>query len=399
MLASIGRQVGLFSERKRAEDEVRVQEHLLRETGMIAHVGGWDLDVLTGHGRLTDEVYRIHELDQDTDMSGEMGLSFYPGAARAAVEAALAKAINEGIPYDLELPFVSAKGTRRWVRTIGHPAFKGDRVVRLRGSLQDITERKNAEEAIRQLNAQLEQRVAERTTELQEANKELEAFSYSVSHDLRAPLRAVDGFSEALADDFGAQLPEDARRYLKLIRDGAQRMGELIDDLLTFARLSRQSLSTRPVDPTAMVRDVLALMQDELRNRLVDFRIDEMPIAQADIALFRQVWINLVSNALKYTRRRESAAIHVGSLLDASGKVTYFVRDNGTGFDMAYAHKLFGVFQRLHRAEEFEGTGVGLAIVQRVIHRHGGHVWAEAQPNVGATFYFQLGSQPPPPHE
>lgn len=262
-------------------------------------------------------------------------------------------------------------------------------VLGIRAVVQDITERKQAENAIRELNARLEQRVIERTEELEAANRELEAFSYSVSHDLRAPLRAVDGFSQAVIEDFGPALPEEGRRQLQVIRESAQRMGELIDDLLTFSRLSRQPLSKQAVKPERLVHAVLETLDSQRQGRQVEILVGDLPPCRGDSALLRQVWINLLSNALKYTRGRERAVIEIGSVRETKGNA-YFVRDNGTGFDMRYADKLFGVFQRLHRAEDYEGTGVGLAIVQRIVHRHGGRVWAEAAVDRGATFYFTL---------
>ena len=235
----------------------------------------------------------------------------------------------------------------------------------------------------------MEARVAQRTAELEAANKELEAFSYSVSHDLRAPLRAINGFAGIVLEDFAAQLPEEARHYLERVRQGGRRMGELIDDLLAFARLSRQPLNRRPVDTTRLVQEVLAEVIPNGSGRQIETRVGELPVCQADRVLLKQVWINLLSNAIKYSRGRTPPVVEIGCDQD-QGETVYFVRDNGVGFDMQYANKLFGVFQRLHRAEDFEGTGVGLAIVQRVIHRHGGRVWAAAEPGRGATFYFTL---------
>ena len=263
------------------------------------------------------------------------------------------------------------------------------RIIGASKVVRDITERKQAEAKILELNQSLEARVLERTAQLESANKELEAFSYSVSHDLRAPLRAVDGFSQAVLEDYRDLLPEDGRRYLQIIRDGAQRMGTLIDDLLAFSRLSRAPITRLPINMGRIVDDAL----DELGYRNGDPKVrvsvGPMPSGVGDPSLIKQVWLNLLSNALKYTRKREVSVIEVGC--DSSGgRDVFFVKDNGTGFDMLYANKLFGVFQRLHRADEYEGTGVGLAIVQRVIHRHGGEVWAEAALDRGATFFFTL---------
>jgi PAS domain S-box-containing protein len=250
-------------------------------------------------------------------------------------------------------------------------------------------ERRTAEGKIHQLNAELERRVVERTAQLEAVNKELEAFSYSVSHDLRAPLRAVDGFSKAVLEDFGEQLPEEGHLYLQRVREGAQRMGALIDDLLEFAHLNRRSLNKRAVNMRALVRDVIEESGPECEGRQIEIHSDDLPGCAGDPALLKQVWVNLLSNAIKYTRKCERALVEIGCVKEKHQDV-YFVRDNGAGFDMKYTNHLFGVFQRLHRAEDYEGTGVGLAIVQRIIHRHGGRIWAEAALQQGATFYFTL---------
>jgi signal transduction histidine kinase len=240
------------------------------------------------------------------------------------------------------------------------------------------------------LNAELEQRVSERTEQLQYTNKELEAFCYSVSHDLRAPLRAIDGFSQALVEDFPRDIPEEGTRYLARIRSSVQRMGQLIEDLLNLSKVSRAQLTVQDVDVSALARQVLGELQAAEPQRRVEVNVWEGMHAQADARLLRAALENLAGNAWKFTSKRERATIEAGCLRDGP-QATFFVRDNGAGFDMAYADKLFGAFQRLHANTEFSGTGIGLATVQRIVHRHGGRIWAEAAPGKGAVFYFTLG--------
>jgi signal transduction histidine kinase len=268
--------------------------------------------------------------------------------------------------------------------SVAEKALADEREERLRAELEEAKKR---EEEIRRLNEELELRVMERTAEL-------EAFSYSVSHDLRSPLIAINGFTSALLEDYGARLDEEARAYLSKVTANSKNMGALIDDLLAFSRLSRQAMTFGDrIDMGALAREVFDEFCRNLSGRDIEFRVKALPMIKGDRSMIRQVWQNLLSNAVKYTRGKPKAVIEVGSYAK-DGENVFYVKDNGAGFDMEYRHKLFQVFQRLHSRDRFEGTGVGLAIVQRVLSRHGGHVWAEGKEGEGATFYFAVPTEP-----
>ena len=518
-----------ITERRQSEEALRLKDQLLRLTSEMAKVGGWEFDPYTGKGAWTDEVARIHDLDPEQETNLEIGLSFYEGESQRKVEQAVKDAVELAKPYDLELEMVTAKGNRKWVRTMALPIVQDRKVVKVQGIFQDITERKQIEKALQVAHDELELKVQQRTAALSEANallqalmdnmpdhiyfkdrqgrfirnsrsqarllglndpaeavgksdfdffphaarsyaeeqevmrsgaalmdeeewvvwpdgretwvlttklplrdsqgetigifgisrditerkrneqairqlnadletqakllqaanKELEAFSYSVSHDLRAPLRAIDGYTRILVEDYEPLLDDEGKRICGVISREARRMGQLIDDLLAFSRLGRKEMYSSRIDMKALVVSVLnEILKEEDRQR-THFKIARLAPARADSSLMRQAWVNLLSNAIKFTSKTVGAVIEVGCK-STRDEYIYFVRDNGAGFDMEYANKLFGVFQRLHSESEFEGTGVGLAIVQRVIRRHGGRVWAEGEVQKGATFYFSL---------
>jgi len=281
-------------------------------------------------------------------------------------------------------------GKTRWVldTTILSKDASG-RVLSYDGVVKDITERKRAEDEIYRLNRELERRVADRTAQLESANKELEAFAYSVSHDLRAPLRHISGYAGLLVSHFRDSLPEKGRHYVDTVAASARQMSVLIDNLLQFSRLGRAGMRKEGIDMNRALREALDPIREATAERSVEWVIGDLPPVEGDHALLCQVWANLLGNAAKYTGPRPAARIEVRAR-DEGKDIVYSVADNGVGFDMKYVGKLFGVFQRLHPPEEFEGTGIGLAIVQRIVKRHGGRVWARGEPDMGATFFFSL---------
>ncbi len=304
--------------------------------------------------------------------------------------------ISRKLERQISLPILSLTATARViteqadysVRAVKHGQ---DEIGQLTDSFNQMLGR------LQELTRDLETRVKQRTAQLEAANKELEAFSYSVSHDLRAPLRHIDGFAGLLLKADGAALSAKGQGYLKHIMDSAKEMGLLVDDLLVFARMGRAEMTMAATDLDALAGETIAGLKLEIQQRNVQWIRGHLPVVQGDRPMLRQVLVNLFSNAIKYSRPRDPAVIEYGCRDGEAGELVVFVRDNGVGFDMKYAGKLFGVFQRLHRAEDFEGTGIGLANVQRIVSRHGGRVWAESQLNVGSTFYFTLPRSQPSP--
>jgi signal transduction histidine kinase len=514
--------------RRRDQATLKSQGELMTRMSRLAQVGGWEFDVATGQGQWTEEVARIHDLDSSAPVSVSKGLDYYAPESRPVIERAVREAIELARPYMLELELTSAKGVAKWVRTQGEPVLENGRVVRVQGSLQDITqqkqaeadmrasratlqtalasmtdavfisdaegrfidfneafatfhrfggkeecartlaeypsflevylpsgevapmeqwavpralrgeiatnevytlrrkdtgetwvgsysfapirdrdglivgsvvagrditEQKHAQEEIHHLNTTLERRVEERTAELRAANGELEAFAYAVSHDLRAPLRAMTGFSQALLEDFGEGLAPEAKGFLDQIAIGSHRMSELIDGLLALSRSTRGDLQRVPVDLTALAETLRRELEQEAPGRRVAWHIHPGMQVRGDFRTLQVALRNLLANAWKYTSRRQDGQITFDAIEEAGARC-FRIRDNGAGFDMAHSGKLFQPFQRLHRQDEFPGLGIGLATVQRIIHRHGGTITARSQPGQGATFLFTLPGLP-----
>lgn len=315
---------------------------------------------------------------------GSTVLEKYPEIEQTEIYAVMKQCMEDRATRLEEFEFPYPDGNAAWFEYSIQPVPEGIFILSL-----DISERKQSERALQRLNEELEKRVDERTKQLQVSNKELEAFTYSVSHDLRAPLRAIDGFSKALEEELGAGITPDGKRYIDRIRGASQRMGRLIDDLLDLSRLTRSEIRREQVNLSEMAKQIAAELREMYPEQVVEFDVSDGLVTNGDVRLMHVVMSNLLSNAWKYTSKESHPHIEFG-YAQHNGHPAYFVRDNGAGFDMAYADKLFGVFQRLHGANEFPGNGIGLATVQRIIHRHGGEIWADAAVDEGATFYFSL---------
>lgn len=377
--------------RKQAEDALRESEARLSEAQRLAHVGSFEWFPASDSSRWSAETYRIFGIDEEpaTQTLDTLLERVHPDDLAPVRETIVASA-SSGLPWAYDFRIQHPQTGVRHIRSIGRPEVnEAGQTVRIVGSMQDITQSKLAEEELRGHRESLEELVAERTAELRRSNEELQAFGYSVSHDLRTPLRTMSGFSRVLQEEYSANLDETGRDYLQRISRGAMQMGQLIDGLLRLARLSQRRMKVRLVRLDIVAREVLTELQRGDPEREVEVRVQPGLQVQGDPELLRIGLSNLLGNAWKFSRRETRAAIEFGAC-DVDGAKAFFVRDNGVGFDMKYVESIFGTFQRLHPAEEFEGVGIGLRTVQRIVARHRGRVWVEAAPGQGATFYFTL---------
>ncbi|WP_257456894.1 PAS domain S-box protein [Archangium lipolyticum] len=378
-----------ITDQKRMEAALKESEARFRNMADHAPVMLWVTDPSGACTYLNKSWYEFTGQTEETGLGFGWLAATHPDDVKRA-EAIFLEANAKQAPFQLEYRLRRKDGEYRWAIDAASPRYSpSGEYLGYIGSVIDITESKRAEEEMRRFNQQLERRVQERTAALLEANKELESFSYSVSHDLRAPLRHIMGFAQLLESRTSESLDATARRHVKTIAEAARQGGKLVDDLLEFSRMGRAELKKAPVSLGDLVAEVRRELAPEAEGRKVQWRVGALPEVQADPALLRLVFKNLLSNALKYSRPREEALIEVEAR-DGDGELQVTVRDNGVGFEMQYVDKLFGVFQRLHRPEQFEGTGIGLANVRRIIARHGGRTWAEGAVGQGATFHFTL---------
>ena len=380
-----------ISDRKQALRELHEREQDLLCAQKLAHVGSWSYITETRTSNWSEEMFHVWGLDPKNEVQNYDELrKLIHSDDRQRFVVAVNDALEKGLPYNIELRILSPDGDEHTIISQCNPQIdKQGKVIRLTGTTQDITERKRVEEVIKNMNTELELRVDQRTLQLENANKELEAFSYSVSHDLRAPLRNIDGWSLVLLEKRYDQLDVQGRQYLNRVRNETQRMGYLIDALLKLSRVARVEMKRVEVDLSLIAQNIADRLQEESSNRRLNFEIQSDIVTIGDPQMLEIALTNLLDNACKFTNKQSLAKIEFGQSL-INDKQTFWIRDNGVGFDMAYSKNLFNAFQRLHKQSEFPGTGVGLATVQRIIRCHNGQIWAESKLNQGATFYFTL---------
>jgi len=382
--------VKMAIERWEVEATLNRSEERLRLALDAAEMGILALDPKTRRIEFTGHAAKILELRQGESIDCEVLLSAIDEADRDVVRAALEDCLQDVANYRIEFRRTAADGSKHWIRTQGKTISHGRHGDRLVSVLQDVTDLKQAEAHLHSLNDELESQVALRTAELRANIAELDSFSYSVAHDLRAPVRAIVSFSEILLDSTRDRLDTENAHFLSRVHVAAKHMAELIDALLGLSRITRTPMLRRLVNLSDLATDISGELQERQPKRHVRWLIAPNVVTEGDPALLRIALTNLIGNAWKFTAKHSTACIEFGSVVSDSGKTIYFVRDDGAGFDMTYAGKLFAAFQRQHKVAEFEGTGVGLATVQRIVQRHGGAIWAEAGVEIGACFYFTL---------
>jgi PAS domain S-box-containing protein len=384
-----------ISKRRQAEAALKESEAKFDLALESAQMGAWDLDIVNDTAQRSlrhDQIFGYSTL-QPKWGAQIFARHLFPDDRESAM-ARFAEAYRTG-QFSMQCRIVWPDKSIHWIDAQGR-VYCNDRgePVRMRGIVADITSRKQIEEALERHRSEL----ARSNAELSAANEEIESFSYSVSHDLRAPLRHIDGFARILLEEHKSQLDSKGQHYLQRVATGAQQMGRLVDDLLNLSRVGRREIQQQPANLSAIVEAIRVDLADGGKGRIVEWKIAPLPVVECDPGLLKLVFTNLLTNALKFSASRERAVIEIGCA-EEEGELVFFVRDNGVGFDPKYAGKLFGVFQRLHRQEDFEGTGIGLATVQRIIRKHDGRIWAESRPDCGATFFFTIGRNAVPVHE
>ncbi len=378
-------------EKQKAELELKRSESRLARAQQVAHLGSWEMDLTTGAMHWSDEACRIFELEpRQNNQSIDLLLSYIHPEDLGLVLNKVREARENLADVSFYYRIICGSGVVKSLYAESKFDFSAEgKPAGVYGIVYDVTKIKRAEEEILKLNSELEERVKLRTAELEIANKQLESFTSTVSHDLRSPLQVINGYASILSRKFEENLTDDCKKLLLGIQENTQQMGQLIDDLLNFSKLGRTEPQKKPLDMNEVVLAVISQLKLGNENMKAHFRFSSLAPALGDKALIYQVWMNLLSNAIKYSRKEVNPIIEIG-MKEMNGEDVYYAKDNGVGFDMRYYDKLFRVFQRLHKQSEFEGTGVGLALVHAIITKHGGKIWAEGKVNQGATFYFTL---------
>ncbi|WP_258105280.1 PAS domain S-box protein [Marinoscillum sp. MHG1-6] len=371
---------------KVANEKFETLNALMEKTWEIAQMGSWKLDITSQKVEWSKTIYQIHELEENIEIDLDKMKSFIHRKDLTLVNEALDQAYESGCDWDLDLRIITKTGRECWIRFIGHPIIKESQIIGIEGLIKNVDQIKKINLELTELNAMLEHTVDQRTAQLEAVNKELEAFAYSISHDLRAPLRAIEGFSSALKEDFDEELDRSAKHYLQRIQDNTVKMGDLIDDLLEFSRTSRSVANPQIFNLKEKLENLIEEMEIPPKYQIELINISE---AYGDPRLLTQVFQNLLSNAVKYSAYEETPVIYIEQTSRDDG-YEVSISDNGIGFDMRYSHQLFKIFQRLHSDDEYEGTGIGLALCQRIVQRHLGKIWAESSPGVGSKFTIFL---------